>query len=198
MSSRSSVLAALRARPSASSPAPLPALDEAFCTYPDALAKFAEVLATVGGKAISVASHAEAQGVLQSEPAYQEAKLICSLVPGIGVPNLDLLQVADPHELEAVDFAVAPGRLAVAENAAVWVREADVPTRALLFITQHLCLVISRASLVSNMHEAYAQLELGGAEFGVFISGPSKTADIEQSLVIGAHGSRSLIVFVVG
>ncbi len=198
MSSRSSILAALRNRLSVPSPAPLPALDEAFCTYPDPLAKFTEVLATVGGKAISVASHAEAQQVLESEAAYREAKLIGSLVPGIGEPTLDLLQVADPHELEAVDFAVAPGRLGVAENAAIWVSESDVPTRALLFITQHLCLVINRSMLVNNMHEAYAKLEFGKAEFGVFISGPSKTADIEQSLVIGAHGSRSLIVFVVG
>jgi L-lactate dehydrogenase complex protein LldG len=48
------------------------------------------------------------------------------------------------------------------------------------------------------MHQAYDALTFGRAEFGTFIAGPSKTADIEQSLVIGAHGPRSLTVFCIG
>jgi L-lactate dehydrogenase complex protein LldG len=85
----------------------------------------------------------------------------------------------------------------VAENGSIWVTDRAVRHRALFFIVQHLALVIPAHSIVHNMHQAYDRLELGGAEFGVFIAGPSKTADIEQSLVIGAHGPRSLTVFCV-
>lgn len=46
------------------------------------------------------------------------------------------------------------------------------------------------------MHQAYKKLSSNAIDFGVFISGPSKTADIEQSLVIGAHGALSLSVFL--
>lgn len=47
------------------------------------------------------------------------------------------------------------------------------------------------------MHEAYKRLDISQIGFGVFLAGPSKTADIEQSLVIGAHGARSLVVFCI-
>ena len=43
-----------------------------------------------------------------------------------------------------------------------------------------------------------ARLRFEEPGFGLFISGPSKTADIELALVIGAHGARSTMVFLVG
>ena len=98
--------------------------------------------------------------------------------------------------LAQVQLAVLPARLAVVENGACWVAEADVGHRALPFSTEHLVLVVGRSTLVETMHEAYAEVQCDGS-FGVFIAGPSKTADIEQSLVIGAQGPRSLAVVLV-
>ncbi len=112
--------------------------------------------------------------------------------------NCDLADVRDPHELESVDWAIMPGLFGVAENGAIWVTDEKVPHRAIYFIVQHLALVLPADQLVHNMHEAYDRLTVGTSSLGVFISGPSKTADIEQSLVIGAHGPRSLTVFCMG
>jgi L-lactate dehydrogenase complex protein LldG len=106
--------------------------------------------------------------------------------------------IQDPHDLENIDFAILPGQIAVAENGAVWVNDANVKHRVIYFLCQHLALVVPTKNLVHNMHEAYNQLNVSLSPFGGFISGPSKTADIEQSLVIGAHGPRSMTVFLVG
>lgn len=50
--------------------------------------------------------------------------------------------------------------------------------------------------MVRNMHEAYFRIESAISGFGVFISGLSKTSDIEQHLVYGAHGAKKLIVVI--
>ncbi|MGC3970342.1 MAG: LUD domain-containing protein [Pirellulales bacterium] len=121
-----------------------------------------------------------------------------SLVPEAVSGTVDLATVDDPHALEDVDFAVMRGSIAVAENGAVWVTDAGVRQRAVYFITQHLALVVPAAGLVDNMPQAYERLCFEGPGYGAFLSGPSKTADIEQSLVIGAHGPRSMTVIVVG
>ncbi|WP_211096997.1 LutC/YkgG family protein [Neolewinella litorea] len=121
------------------------------------------------------------------------ARTIVSTVAGID-GTLDLLAIDDPLQLAGVDLAVLPARLGVAENGAMWVSEAEAVHRVLPFITQHLLLVLERKDLVGTMHEAYRRIDIAATGFGVFIAGPSKTADIEQSLVIGAHGPRSLVV----
>ena len=89
---------------------------------------------------------------------------------------------------EKADMVVIRGQLGVAENGAVWIDEDDMQIRKLPFLTVHLVLVLDKGKILPDMHEAYEQVDLERSGFGVFIAGPSKTADIEQSLVIGAHG----------
>lgn len=103
----------------------------------------------------------------------------------------------DPHELENLQLAILEGQFGVAENGAIWLEDAQLPHRAMPFITEHLVLVLSKENLVENMHQAYEKIGAAHSGFGLFIAGPSKTADIEQSLVIGAHGAKSLRVVLV-
>jgi L-lactate dehydrogenase complex protein LldG len=110
----------------------------------------------------------------------------------------DSIAKADADALQLISKAYIRGTLGVAENGAIWVGEPDMGNRLLPFITEHLVIVINTANLVYNMHEAYQKIRVNEYGYGVFIAGPSKTADIEQSLVIGAHGPRSLEVYLVG
>ena len=194
--SRADILSAVRSQRTA--PAELPALSGDWITYPDPVLRFAETLRGVGGLCREVRDESQLGDELAQLEPMSTARKICSLVPGVAQATFDLSQVDDPHELEDVDVAIARGDFAVAENGAVWVTDRHMQHRAILFITQHLVLVVPRDQVLDNMHQAYERLRFEGAGFGVFISGPSKTADIEQSLVIGAHGPRSLTVFLVG
>ncbi len=174
-----------------------PELNEAWIQYDDPIGQFTTVLQAVGGNAVHVPNVEAAHEALIQLEAYQSARLRSSLVPGVGDSAIDPLQVEDPHQLQDLDYAVLPGQFAVAENAAVWVTHRDVRHRAIYYLTQHLALVVPANQIVHNMHEAYARLSFEDPGFGCFVSGPSKTADIEQSLVIGAHGPRSLTVFLI-
>ncbi|WP_242155851.1 LutC/YkgG family protein [Aestuariivivens sediminis] len=100
-----------------------------------------------------------------------------------------------PHDLEDLDILMVKSDLAVAENGAVWIDDSKFPIRVLPFITKHLVFVIEEKAIVPYMHQAYEKIR--DFNFGVFISGPSKTADIEQALVIGAQGALSLTVLLL-
>jgi len=195
MSSRDSILKAVRQ--SQREATPLPTLDQNWMRFDDPIEQFTKVLESVGGKCIRVGSLAEIDGHLSSFPQFESAGMRASTVEGIGQPTIDVGAIDDPHKLERVDFAVLSGEIAVAENGAVWVTDGTLRHRVLHFIAQHLALIVPASNVVNNMHEAFEQLSFDSRRFGTFISGPSKTADIEQSLVIGAHGPRSHVVFLV-
>ena len=204
MTSRDEILSSLRRR--AIPPVELPALDHERQSFPDLRGRFAETLKSVGGEAIVVSDLGGVNQELASLATYTAAAKIVSLVPGAGEPNVDPQRVERPHDLEDVDYAILPGHFGVAENGAVWLDLRDARHRVICVLAQHLALVVPADEIVATMHEAYARLAGTGdveADFvarpgyGLFLSGPSKTADIEQSLVIGAHGARSLTVFLV-
>lgn len=195
--SRDQIFAAmLKALPESS---PLPDLPPTgpWQTFEDPFSRFCEVLETVGGNCIRVANRSEAAARLAELDQWKNGAQRVSVFRDIGASTVDLDQVDDPHDLEGVDFALLSGHFGVAENGAVWITDDGLKHRVLYFLPQHIGLVIPADQIVNNMHEAYGRIQVGNNTFGAFVSGPSKTADIEQSLVIGAHGARSLTVFAV-
>ena len=175
----------------------LPDLHQAWTRYENPVAQFAQVLAGVGGRCIEAADVAAVNADLAALPAWTAAARRCSYVADVGDTNFDLAAVTDPRQLADVDFAVLPGQLAVAENGAVWVETDDLLQRTLYFLAQHVALVVPAQQLVHHLHEGYQRIRPGAHSFATWMSGPSKTADIEQSLVIGAHGARSLTVYLL-
>lgn len=195
-SSKADILRALR--DTTLEPVELPNLDQPWTTFEDRPGQFSTVLQAVGGRAVRVRDIEQVNRELDQLPAYAEARKVCSLVDGIRKANVRIEDATDPHQLEDVDFFVAGGHFGVAENAAIWITDEGVRHRVLYFLTQHLAIVLPADQLVDNMHQAYQRLSFAEPGFGLFVSGPSKTADIEQALVIGAHGARSHTVFLLG
>ncbi|WP_114781795.1 LutC/YkgG family protein [Botryobacter ruber] len=157
--------------------------------------KFARTVEAVGGTVVEVTNLAEIGAYLKKH--YESPERVLNTVHGVGFGQELSGPIEDGHVLANLEIAVVTGSVGVAENGAVWVSEENLPTRVLPFITEHLMLVVAAENIVSNMHEAYVRLDVSAPGFGAFISGPSRTADIEQSLVIGAHGPKRAHVFIL-
>jgi L-lactate dehydrogenase complex protein LldG len=192
MSSRETILQAIRTHKPAGVPLPeSPPID---AMDPAALvAGFEAMVAAIGGRVERTSRAGAADAIAR---VYPDAREVASAVAGIA-GTVRLEEVSDPHDLAGLDLMVIEGELGVAENGAVWVYERQMVHRAAPFIAQHLALVLDAGRLVPDMHAAYAAVRTDAEGYGVFIAGPSKTADIEQSLVLGAHGPRSLLVVLV-
>lgn len=168
--------------------------EEVVSSDPDDLPqKLITVLQGIGGAVVPVANLAAIAEHLRER--FNPSGRWINLVRGLEVPDSALGN--DPHLLENVQLSILPGQFAVAENGAVWVTSDMMGDRALPFICEHLALVVEQANIVATMRHAYKRIGDSAHDFGTFIAGPSKTADIEQSLVLGAHGPKSLTLFLV-
>ncbi len=154
------------------------------------------MLEGIGGQVFLVSGYDRIAAILHEQ--HPDARRIVSGCPELGSFGEVAVHYDDPHTLENADLAVLRAHFGVAENGACWMTEDQMIERALPFITQHLALVLRRDAMVADMHTAYERIDgMSDYGFATFIAGPSKTADIEQSLVLGAHGPRSLIVFLL-
>ena len=193
MSSRDRILKSIAAnRPPAQ---PLPLIDLSMVSVPaDPLESFRTVLGNIGAATVLLSSVDE----LSAELTDARAKGLRLINRVAGAGEMDEIDPAAPAaSLEDVDIACLSGTVSVAENGAIWVPERNMGNRLLPFICTQLMLVVDRADIIGTMHEAYTRIDAFAEGFGAFIAGPSKTADIEQSLVIGAHGAKGLTVYII-
>lgn len=161
--------------------------------YPDKVLQFTEISKGVGGNALLLQPDSDINQVIKS--LYPDAKVIASNLPEITIATVNPDNIADPHKMNGTDLSIIEGEIGVAENGCVWIPQ-NVKHKVAYFIAEYLVIVLDRNKIVNNMHEAYEKLQFSDKGFGVFISGPSKTADIEQALVVGAHGARGVTVIL--
>ncbi|MDR1937591.1 MAG: LUD domain-containing protein [Tannerellaceae bacterium] len=190
MSSKDDILSRIRQQVKTAYPMPEISLDG--ITYPDKAARFAESVRSVGGEVILLQGREPNQCIREM---YPEARSIASNLPEITLATLNPDEAGTPYALNGTDLAVVRGEIGVAENGCVWIPQ-NVKEKALYFVSEYLIILLDASHIVNNMHEAYRRIHFNDYGFGVFISGPSKTADIEQSLVVGAHGAKGLTVLL--
>jgi len=163
--------------------------------YADPVAEFKhKTTTTAGARLVEMKAGDDLNDIVRQ--AYPDARVIASNLPEVSAqlnPN-----TATVEELEKTDVGVIRGEIGVAENACVWIPQA-MKERAVCFASEQLVIVLSASTVVSNMHEAYARIAASQDyfktyKFGTFISGPSKTADIEGALVYGAQAARGVTV----
>lgn len=164
-------------------------------TYEDTVAQFVKMTETVGGKVLEARKTDDLNQIIRN--LYPEARVFASNLPFINIAqkNPDTVSAAD--ELNGTDVGIVQGTVGVAENACVWIPQ-TMKEKAVCFISEYLVIVLDRQNIVDNMHQAYSLIKMDPAyNFGTFISGPSKTADIEQALVMGAQAARGVTVLIL-
>ncbi len=148
------------------------------------LEQFRSVLTTIGGALIEVPGYGEVLEYLKNITRLNSASYLH--LPELSSITEPGWENEDPHSLENVDLAIITAHFGVAENAALWITEDLMQQRVVPFICQQLAVVVSKNEILATIHDAYTRIGEAEYGFGTFIAGPSKTADIEQSLVLGA------------
>ena len=178
--------------------------DIAAITYPDPLLQFMNMTKSVGGNAIEVEKGRDVNELIRE--LYPDAKEIASNLPEITIATRNPDEVGRARDLNGTDVGVVRGCFGVAENGCVWIPQ-QMKEKAVCFISENLVILLDKKQIVNNMHEAYRRLTerdpKSGLDmfdqygYGTFISGPSKTADIAQVLVMGAQAARSATVLLL-
>lgn len=159
---------------------------------------FKAELALIGGEAFSFKTDVELYDCLNSFLVEKGFAAVYSCLPDIQnlLPNVSLN--CEPYA--EMDAAITECEFLVARTGSVLISSASYGGRQLnVFPPVHI-VIAKRSQLVPFVTDALQALQekyLGALPSLVsLISGPSRTADIEKTLVMGAHGPRELYVFI--
>ena len=191
MSSREKILGAVKKN----QPGLIPLSEKNFVSgVPGSVQQFEATLKAIGAQVFFITDGEDIISYIEN--LFPEAKRLVSSVTSIEKHFINDHKNVVHNTLQDVDVSVIKAQFGVAENGAVWVTEDDLKIRVLPFICEHLVAIVDSRDILSNMHEAYERVGSMDYGFAAFIAGPSKTADIEQSLVLGAHGPKSMSVLI--
>ena len=165
-------------------------------TYPNPLVQFVKMSEMVGGQVIEVDPGRDINVLIRE--LFPDAKEIASNLPEITIATRNPDTVGRARDLNGTDVGIIRGQFGVAENGCIWIPQ-TMKEKAVCFISENLIILLPKSQIVNNMHEAYKRIEFDKEYdgYGTFISGPSKTADIAQVLVMGAQAARSATILLL-
>ena len=165
-------------------------------TYPEPVVQFIKMSESVGGQVIEIDEGRDFNTLVKE--LYPDAKEIASNLPEVTIATRNPDTVGRARDLNGTDVGIIRGKFGVAENGCIWIPQ-TMKEKAVCFISENLIILLPKSQIVNNMHEAYKRIEFDKEYdgYGTFISGPSKTADIAQVLVMGAQAARSVTVFLL-
>lgn len=202
MSSREDILQSIRSNTQMRYEKPdYTSLEVEAVTYSNLVEHFSEMVDMVGGKAFLLGDLKIDDVVTRRYSPRRVASTMTEVEVDGAMQKINCVtfnpdEVASTAELDGTDVAIVKGCIGVCENGAVWIQQ-DLEQRAIYFMAEALVVLLDHRDLVNNMHEAYKRIDTGEYGYGIFISGPSKTADIEQALVLGAHGACDVMVLII-
>jgi L-lactate dehydrogenase complex protein LldG len=130
--------------------------------------------------------------------ATHRGELTDLVVQKLGLPSCLTDSPYDPRELERCDAGITQCDALVAQTGSVLVTSRSAGGRALSALPPHHIVLARRSQLVPDLVAAFGVLKKTYAanypSFISFITGPSRTGDIERILVLGAHGPKRLTI----
>jgi L-lactate dehydrogenase complex protein LldG len=174
--------------------------------FEERVAAFAAVSQELRTNFRLLASAAEAQAVLASLRDAEGWRRVATHAGPLSQPAAEALDLPglwtdggyDKHALEQCDAGLTECDALVAQTGSVLVTSASAGGRALSVLPPHHVVLARREQLVADLPAAFRLLqEKYGTNYPSmisFITGPSRTGDIERILVLGAHGPKKLTV----
>jgi L-lactate dehydrogenase complex protein LldG len=159
-------------------------------------------LSGVGQKLSPVALDAALQTLVQEQAIHQATAWETAYLKQLGVAEiLNSLGVelvppnADKHEMALCDLGVTEADYLLPETGTLVLRSSAVQPRAVSLLPRVHLAIVRPAMLRPDLHQVFA--ETRGNHYLLFITGPSRTADIELTVTLGVHGPKNLYVWMI-
>lgn len=178
-------------------------------SYPDLAAQFSAALTAAGGEVLRAAGRAEAAEylarLLQEMGAGHVAAHRAELAGFPGIPGDDPGQVwafageqPDYRQFCArADVGISGAEAALAETGSLVLASGSETARMTSLLPPVHVVLLPESRIVASLFEWVKQRPEPMPANLVLVSGPSKTADIEQTLIVGVHGPKRLVVLLV-
>lgn len=177
-----------------------------FIQYAGAI--FAQVQVVANQEAAAAALAAIRQGELKCTAAIRAqypdlyAALAVEGVPAVVAEDIEARQPSRSALGAALDggTGLVLARAGIAETGSLLLAEQGLAARLVSMLTEVCVALLPVSALVPSLDEAgvlLARLEREGHRYLSFVTGPSRTGDIEMALTVGVHGPRTLHIVIL-